>query len=94
MKKTLGILSAIYFIMIPFGTVFYLLYSLLSNKSVNIFNGGVVLDVAQGSFKLNIGSNLILIYMVLYLVLVGLVFIVSKTSFGKKFYEKERKAHG
>lgn len=94
MKKTLGILSAIYFIMIPFGTVFYLLYSLLSNKSVNILNGGLVLDVAQGSFKLNIGSNLILTYMVLYLVLVGLVFIVSKTSFGKKFYEKERKAHG
>lgn len=94
MKKTLGIVSAIYFIFIPFGIVFYLLYSLLNNKSVNLFNGGVLLDVAQNSFKLNISSNLVFMYIVLYVVLIGLVFIVSKTKVYKNLYKKGKRANG
>lgn len=94
MKKTLGIISAAYFILIPFSIVFYLLYSLISNKSVNLFNGGVVLDVAQSSFKLNISSNLVLIYIVLYIVLIVLVYIVSRTKVCKNFYEKGKRSNG
>lgn len=94
MKKTLGVLSVIYLILIPFSTVFYLLYSLFSNKSVNLLNNGIVLGLTKNGFTLNIDSNLILIYIGVYLLLVGLVVIVSKTKLGKKLYEKERKNNG
>jgi hypothetical protein len=94
MKKALGILSVIYLIFIPFSTVFYLLYSLFSNKSVNLLNGGIVLGVTENSCTLSMGSHVILIYIVVYLLLVGLLFISSKTKLGKKFYEKENKLNG
>ncbi|WP_263331592.1 hypothetical protein [Paraclostridium sp. AKS73] len=67
---------------------------MLNNKSVNLFNGGVLLDVAQNSFKLNISSNLVFMYIVLYVVLIGLVFIVSKTKVYKNLYKKGKRANG
>ena len=94
MKKTLGILSGIYLTFIPFSTFFYLLYSLFSNKSVNLLNDGIVLSITKNGCTLSIGSHVILIYVIVYLLLVGLLFISSKTKLGKKFYEKENKING
>lgn len=94
MKKALGVLSGIYLILIPFSTFFYLLYSLFSNKSVNLLNDGIVLGVTKSGCTLNIDSHVILIYVIVYLLLVGLLFISSKTKLGKKFYEKENKVNG
>ena len=85
MKKNLSILSVIYFIIIPFSLVFYLLYSLFSNKSVNLFNNGIVVSVTEKGCTLNINSHMILIYIVVYVVLAGLLFIGSKTKRSKSF---------
>ncbi len=94
MKKALGVLSVIYLIFIPFSTFFYLLYSLFSNKSVNLLNDGIVLGVTKNGCTLNIGSHVILTYVIVYLLLVGLLFISSKTKIGKIFCGKENKTNG
>ncbi len=84
MKKVLKLLSIIFLIIIPFSTIFYLIYSLLNDINLNIFNGGIVLKILENSFQITISPKLLNIYISIYLILIILTFFSYKLKSIKK----------
>lgn len=84
MKKELKLLSIIFLIIIPFSTIFYLIYSLLNDINLNIFNGGIVLKILENSFQITISPKILIIYVSIYLILLILTFISYKLKSIKK----------
>lgn len=84
MKKSFGFLSIMFWIIIPFGTIFYLMYSLLNNQSVNLLNGGIALTVLKNKFEINVDSHIIITYFSIYLILVLLTFVFYKSNIIRK----------
>ncbi|PZT49347.1 hypothetical protein CYK80_15970 [Clostridium perfringens] len=85
MKKVLKLLSIIFLIIIPFSTIFYLIYSLLNDINLNIFNGGIVLKILENSFQITISPKLLIIYISIYLILIILTFFSYKLKSIKKW---------
>lgn len=84
MKKSFGFLSIMFWIIIPFGTIFYLMYSLLNNQSVNLLSGGIALTVLKNKFEINVDSHIIITYFSIYLILVLLTFVFYKSNIIRK----------